>query len=142
MAVVRQRLLTTHSRQKSYADVRRKDLKFTTGDYVWLKISSMKGVVHFGKRGKLCPRYIGPFEILSRFGSSAYQLALLPALSAVHNVFHVSMLRKYVPDESHVLDFTELGVALDLTIVEWPVAIVDREEQVLRNQTIPFVKVT
>ena len=78
----------------------------------------MKGVVRFGKRGKLSPRYIGPFEILSRVGDCAYQLALSPALSAIHNVFHVSMLRKYVPDASHVLDFTELGVAPDLTIVE------------------------
>ena len=85
----------------------------------------MKGVVCFVKRGKLSPRYIGPFEILSKVGSSAYQLALPPTLSAVHSVFHVSMLRKYVPDESHVLDFTELGVAPDLTTVEWPVAIVD-----------------
>ena len=101
----------------------------------------MKGVVRFGRRGKLSPRYIGPFEILSRVGDCAYQLALPPALSAVHNIFHVSMLRKYVPDASHVLDFTELGVTPDLTTVEWPVAIVDREERVLRNQTIPFVKV-
>ena len=101
----------------------------------------MKGVVHFGKRGKLSPRYIGPFEILSRVGDCAYQLALPPALSIVHNVFHVSMLRKYVPDASHVLDFMELGVAPDLTTVEWPVAIVDREDRVLRNRTIPFVKV-
>ena len=93
----------------------------------------MKGVVHVGKRGKLSPRYIGPFEILSRVGNSAYQLALPPALLAVHNVFHVSMLRKYVPNESHVLDFTELRVAPDLTIMEWPVAILDQEERVLRN---------
>ena len=70
----------------------------------------MKGVVHFSKRGKLSPRYIGLFEILSKVGSSAYQLALPLALSAVHNVFHVSLLRKYMPNESHVLDFMELGV--------------------------------
>ena len=70
----------------------------------------MKGVVRFGKRGNQSPRYIGPFEILSRVGSSAYQLALPPALSAVHNVFHVLMLQKYVLNESHVLDFTELEV--------------------------------
>ena len=88
----------------------------------------MKGVVHFGKRDKLSPRYIGLFEILSRVDSSAYKLALPPALSVVHNVFHVSMLRKYVPDESHILDFAELGVASDLTTMEWPVAIEDREE--------------
>ena len=85
----------------------------------------MKGVVRFGRRGKLSPRYIGPFEILSRMGSYAYQLALPPALSTMHNVFHVLMLRKFVPDASHVLDFTELGVTPDLTIMEWPVAIMD-----------------
>ena len=141
MIAVRQRLLTAQSRQKSYADVRRKDLEFAASDFVWLKISPMKGVVRFGRRGKLSPRYIGPFEILSRVGDCAYQLTLPPALSAVHNVFHVSMLRKYVLDASHVLDFTELGVTLDLTTVEWPVAIVDREERVLRNWMIPFMKV-
>ena len=98
-----------------------------------LKISPMKGVVRFGNRAKLSPRYIGPFEILSRVGSSAYQLALPPALSVVHNVFHISMLRKYVPEESHVLDFMKLGVTLNLTTVEWSVAILDREERVLRT---------
>ena len=71
----------------------------------------MKGVAHFGKRGKLSTRYIGLFEILSRVGSCAYQLALPPALLIVHNVFHVSMLQKYVPNMSHVLDFIELGIA-------------------------------
>ena len=101
----------------------------------------MKGVICFGKRGKLSLRYIGPFEILSRVGSSACQLALPSALSTVHNVFHVLILWKYIPDESHVLDFMELGVALDLTTVEWPVVILDREERVLRNRMIPFVKV-
>ena len=141
VAAVKQRLLTAQSRQKSYADVKRKDLEFAAGDFVWLKISPMKGVVRFGRRGKLSLRYIGPFEVLSRVGDCAYQLALPPALSAVHSVFHVSMLRKYVSDASHVLDFTELGVAPDLTTVEWPVAIVDREERVLRNRMIPFVKV-
>ena len=72
VAVIMQRLFIAQSRQKSYADVRRKDLEFTVGDYIWLKILSMKGVVRFGKRGKLSPRYIGPFEILSRVGSNAY----------------------------------------------------------------------
>ena len=85
-------MLTAQSRQKSYADVRRKDLEFAAGDFVWLKISPMKGVVQFGKRGKLSPRYIGPFEILSRVGDCPYQLALPLALSVVYNVFHVSML--------------------------------------------------
>ena len=134
-------MLTAQSRQKSYANIRRKDLEFAAGDFVWLKISLMKGVICFGRRGKLSPRYIGPFEILSKVGDCAYQLALPLALSTVHNVFHILMLRKYVPDASCVLDFTELGVAPDLTTVEWPVAIMDHEERVLRNRVIPFVKV-
>ena len=102
----------------------------------------MKGVVHFGKRGKLSLRFIGLFEILSRVGSCTYQLALPPALSVVHNVFHVLMLQKYVPDVSHVLDFIELGVALNLTIMEWSIAILDREERVLRSWMISFVEVS
>ena len=76
---------------------------FMEGDHVWLQVSPRKGVIRFGKKGKLSPRFIGPFQILSRVGEVAYKLALPPSLSAVHPVFHVSMLRKYIPDESHVL---------------------------------------
>ena len=76
---------------------------FMEGDHVWLRVSPIKGVMKFGKKGKLSPRFIGTFEILSRVGEVAYKLALPPSLSAVHPVFHVSMLRKYIPDESHVL---------------------------------------
>ncbi|KAL5560324.1 hypothetical protein UlMin_036535 [Ulmus minor] len=92
------------SRQKSYADKRRRPLEFQVGDSVFLKISPFKGIIRFGKRGKLNPRYIGPYEILERVGKAAYRLALPPNLATVHNVFHVSMLKKYVPDKSHVLE--------------------------------------
>ena len=94
---------TTSSRQKSYADPKRKDVKFQVGDYVFLKVSPMKGVMRFGKKEKLVLRYIGPFEILDRVGIFAYRLVLPPNLSQVHLVFHVSMLRKYISDPSHVL---------------------------------------
>jgi len=82
-------------------------LEFRTGDHVFLRISPTKGVIRFGTRGKLSPRYIGPFEILDCVGDVAYRLALPPSLG-VHNVFHISQLRKYVKDESHVLDHSEL----------------------------------
>ncbi|OMO91869.1 reverse transcriptase [Corchorus capsularis] len=106
-----------------------------------IKVSPTKGVMRFGERGKLSPRYVGPFEILDKIGEVAYRIALPPQLSSVHNVFHVSMLRKYVPDPSHVVDYEPLEVREDLTYPEHPIRIVDRKEQVLRRRTIPFVKV-
>ncbi|MDV3143412.1 MAG: hypothetical protein Q8761_03245, partial [Sweet potato little leaf phytoplasma] len=101
---IRARMQTAQSRQKSYADTRHRELEFSAGEHVFLQVATMKGVLHFDKKGKLSPRYIGPFEILERIGPVAYRLALPPALSAVHNVFHVSLLRKYVSDPSHVLN--------------------------------------
>ena len=80
------------------------------GDHVFLKVMPKRGVIRFGKRGKLLPRYIGPFEVLERVGIVAYQLALLPSLSSVHDVFHVFMLRKYTPDPTHIVDWGELVV--------------------------------
>ena len=91
---VQQRLVTAQSRQKSYADNRRRPLEFQVGDHVFLKVQPRRGIVRFGQKGKLAPRFIGPFEILQRIGEVAYRLALPPQLSGVHNVFHVSMLRK------------------------------------------------
>ena len=90
------------SRQKSYADVRRRPLEFEVGDYVFLKVRPKRGVARFDNRGKL---FIGPFETLERIGVVAYRLALLPSMSGVHEVFHISMLRKYTPDPAHVVDW-------------------------------------
>ncbi|KAL5573610.1 hypothetical protein UlMin_023207 [Ulmus minor] len=101
----------------------------------------MKGVMRFGKKGKLSPRFIGPFEILERIGKVAYKLALPPELSSVHNVFHVSMLKKYVSDPSHVLEHEPIQVNEDLTYEENPVQILDRKDKTLRNKVIPLVKV-
>ena len=90
--MIRQRLLTAQSRQKSYADRRRRPLEFEVGDYVFLKVMPKRGVVRFGKQGKLSPRFIGPFEILKRVGTVAYRLVLPPSMSGVHEEFHVSIL--------------------------------------------------
>ena len=106
-----------------------------------MKVSPTRGVVRFGKRGKLSPRFIGPFEVVQRIGECAYRLAFPPSLSRVHDVFHVSMLRKYIIDPSHVLDYTGLQLDDRLTLEEYPVRLLDREERVLRNHSIPFVKV-
>lgn len=97
--------------------------------------------MRFGKSGKLSPRFIGPFEILERIGEVAYRLALPPQLSGVHNVFHVSMLRKYEPDPSHVLDWVDLEVDEDSSYEERPVQILDTQEQLLRGKTISLIKV-
>ena len=111
-------------------------------DWVFLKVSPTRGVVRFGKRGKLSPRFIGPFEIVQRIGECAYRLALPPSLSGVHDVFHVSMLKKYIIDPSHVLDYSGLYVDDHLILEEHPVRILDREERVLQSRSIPFVKIT
>ena len=92
------RLFTAQSKQKSYVDRRRRPLEFKVGDHVFLKVMPRRGVIRFDKRGKLAPRYIGPFEILLRVGTVAYRLVLPPSLLGVHEVFHISMLRKYTPD--------------------------------------------
>ena len=105
VSLIRKRLLTAQSRRKSYDDVRRRPLEFEVGDHVFLKAIPKRGVVRFGKRGKLSPRFIGPFEILERMGTVAYRLTLSPSMSGVHKVFHVSMLRKYTPDPAHVVDW-------------------------------------
>lgn len=139
--VIRQRLLTAQSRQKSYADTRRRELEFQVGDRVFLKISPVRGIKRFGKKGKLSPRFIGPFEVLERIGSLAYRIALPASLSGIHDVFHVSLLRRYCHDPSHVLIEEPEGIQEDLTYTEQPVRILDRKEQVLRNKTIPWIKV-
>ena len=139
--VVCDNLKTTRDRQKSYADNRRRDLQFEKGDQVFLKISPWKGVLRFGKRGKLSPRFIGPYEIVSKVGPIAYKLKLPLELSRIHDTFHVSMLRKYIPDPSHVLRELPVQLEENLTYEETLVQIVDRKEQVLRSKVIPLVKV-
>ena len=100
-----------------------------------------RGVVRFGKRGKLSPRFIRPFKILERVGTVAYRLALPPSMSGVHEVFHVSMLRRYTPDPAHVVDWGKIEVDTDGTFEEGPVRIMDSRDQVLRRKTVRLVKV-
>ena len=100
--IIQQRLKIAFSRHKSYADPKRKDVSFSIGDLVFLKVSPMKEMMRFGNKEKLAPRYIGPFEIRSRVGEVAYRLVLSPELSRIHPVFHVLMLRKYISDLSHI----------------------------------------
>ena len=100
---------------------------------MFLKISPTRGVIRFGTRGKLSPRFIGPFDIIEKVEKVAYRLALPPALAGVYDIFYVSQLRKYIRDESHVHDHSELEVRPDLLVAAQPVAILDRSEKVMKN---------
>jgi len=116
-------------------------LEFNVGDHVFLKVSPLKGNLRFGQKGKLTPRYIGPFEILQRVGPVAYRLALPPTLQGIHDVFHVSNLRRYVSDPTHVISHEPLHRKKNLSYIEEPIRLLERVERTLRNKTIHFVKV-
>ena len=129
-------MLIAQSRQKSYPDERCKDLEFDVGDIVFLKVACMKGVLRFEKKGKLSPRFVGPFEILKRIGHVAYRLMLHPSFFTVHEVFHISMLRKYVADLTHVVNFEPLNLSYEEQLVE----IMARDVNMLHNRGIALVK--
>ena len=116
-------------------------MEFFVGDHVFLKVSPWKGVVRFKGKGKLAPRIIGPYEILEKIGVSAYRLALPIELSRLHNVFHVSILRKYVNDPTHVLEKEPVELREDLSYEEEPVKVIDLKDQVLRSKVVHLVKV-
>ena len=132
---------TAQSRQKSYADNRRRDLEFEVGDWVYLKISPMKGVMRFGKKGKLSPRYIGPYRIVKRVGNIAYELELPLEVEAVHPVFHISMLKKCMGDPSLIIPTEDIGIKDSLSYEEIPVQILDRQIRKLRTKEVALVKV-
>ncbi|KAI3672993.1 hypothetical protein L6452_39099 [Arctium lappa] len=138
---IRERLKIAQDRQKSYADKRRKPIEFQVGDKVMLKISPWKGVVRFRKRGKLSPRYIGPYKIIKRVGEVAYKLELPEELQGIHNTFHVSNLRKCLADESTEVTLKDVKVDKTLSYIEEPETIVDRKVRKLRNKEIALVKV-
>ena len=139
--MIRDNLRVAQSQQKSYADTQRRELVFEIEDYVYLKVSPMRSVRTFYMRGKSAPRYIGPFKILERRGEVAYQLELLESLLGVHDVFHVSQLKKclLVPEEQIPLE--ELTIKEDLTYEEFPVKILEMAERVTRRQIIKMCKV-
>ncbi|GJX33241.1 putative nucleotidyltransferase, ribonuclease H [Tanacetum coccineum] len=141
VAVAKEKLKEARSRQKSYADKHRRDLEFQVGDRVFLKVSPFRGVKRFGIKGKLSPRFIGPFEILERIGEVSYRLALPPQLSHVHDVFHVSLLRGYHYHPLHVASYPFDQIQPDMSLSEEPESILDRQERVMRNKVIPFVKI-
>ncbi|GJV24226.1 putative reverse transcriptase domain-containing protein [Tanacetum coccineum] len=138
---IKSRIQATRDRQKSYADVRRKPLEFQVRDRVMLKVSPWKGVIRFGKRGKLNPRYIGPFKVLAKVGTIAYRLELPQQLSRVHSTFHVSNLNKCLSDEPLSILLDEIHIDYKLHFVEKPVEIMDREVKQLKQIRIPIIKV-
>ncbi|GJU19298.1 hypothetical protein Tco_1152640 [Tanacetum coccineum] len=129
-----------HDRQKSYVDLKRKPMDFQVGDKVMLKVSPWKGVVRFGKRGKLNTRYVGPFKVLEKVGSVAYKLELPEELSKVHNMFRVSNLKKYYADEPLAVLLDGLHFDDKLQFIEEPVEIMDREVKWLKRSRIPIIK--
>ena len=133
--------MAAQDRQKKYANLKRNEKAFDVGEKVLLKVSPWKGVIRFGKRSKLNPRYIGPFEILRKVGSVSYQLALPPDLQHIHDVFHVSLLKVYKTDNRHVLNYEPVNIQPDLTYEEQPIEIVDSKIQELRNKRVKLVKV-
>ncbi|GKB61387.1 putative reverse transcriptase domain-containing protein [Tanacetum coccineum] len=138
---IKNRLITAKRRQKSYADVRRKLMEFQVGDMVMLKVSPWKGVIRFGKHGKLSPRYIGPFKIIERIGPVAYKLELPDKLHGIHSTFHVSNLKKCMADENLVIPLEEIQLDDKLHFIKEPIEIMDREVKQLKQSQIPIVKV-
>jgi hypothetical protein len=139
--VIKKNLEAAQARQKSYHDKRRKPLQFGVGDQVYLKVSPAKGVQRFGIKSKLAPRYIGPYEIKETCGPVAYQLKLPPHMSAVHDVFHVSQLRKCVRLPTEVLPEPEIEIEPDLSYQEHPVKVLDQKERSTRARSIKMYKV-
>ncbi|GJV35518.1 putative reverse transcriptase domain-containing protein [Tanacetum coccineum] len=138
---IKDRLKVARDRQKSYVDKRRKPLWFSVGDYVLLKVSPWKGVVRFGKKGKLAPRFVRPFEIIEKIGHVAYRLDLPKELNGVHDTFHVSNLKKCLADLTIQVPLDEIRVDAKLNFVETPVEILEREFKKLKRSRISIVKV-
>ena len=141
---IKKRLLAAQSRQKSYADRRRRDISFEVGDYVYLKVSPMRGVIRFGKTGKLAPKFIGPFPILERIGTLAYRVKLPDWLPGVHDVFHISQLRKHVHDPDLIVEEAaqqDIEITPELAVRREPLKIIGKETKELRNKKVHLVKV-
>jgi hypothetical protein len=138
---IQNNLKVTKSHQESYANKRRQPLQFEVGDHVYLKVSPMKGMKRFGVKGKLSPHYIGPFPILGRCGTVAYKLQLPPSLAGVHDIFHVSQLKKCLKTPVDVVLSEVAPLESDLTYPEHPIKILDQKSHVTRQRTIKFYKI-
>jgi hypothetical protein len=134
-------LKEAQARQKSYADKRRQPLYFQVKDYVYLKVSPMKGVTRFGVKRKLAPQYIGPFLILEQCGPVAYRLQLPEALSTVHNVFHVSQLKKCLRVPDRTIDVADVTLEPNLTYSEHPIRVLGQKDRITRRRTLKFYKI-
>ena len=139
--LVRANLKAAQDQQRSYTNLNRADIQYNVGDKVFLKISPWKVVIRFGKRGTLSLRFIGLYKIVKRVGPIAYRLALPPKLVGVHDVFHVSMLQRYRSDPSHILQEQPVELKENLSYEEEPIAILVKDQKVLKNKVIPLVKV-
>ena len=139
--MVRERLKIATDRQKSYADMKRKDIRYEIGEKAFVKVSPWKKVMRFRKKGKLSPRFISPYEVIEKVGPMAYILTLPPNLEKIHNVFHVSMLRRYRSDPSHVVSSETIELRPDLTYEKEPVEILAWEVKELQKKKIPLIKV-
>jgi hypothetical protein len=134
-------ILAAQSRQKSYTDKRRSPLEFEVDDHVYLWVSPMKGVRHFGIKGKLAPRYIGPYPILDKYGPTSYQVELSAKLSGVHNVLHVSQLKRCLKPPTDVVIENTIPPEPDLTYKVYPIKVLDQQDWVIRNKTTRFYKI-
>ena len=134
MKMIREILKVATDRQKYYSDMRRKDIRYEIDEKVFLKESPWKKVMRFGEKGKLSPRFIGPYEVIEKVGPVAYKLSLPQELEKIHNVFHVSMLRRYKSNPSHVVSSETIELRPDLTYEEEPVEILAREVKELRKK--------
>jgi hypothetical protein len=139
--LIQNNLKTAQSQQKSYADIRRRPLQFQVGDFVYLRVSPTRSVQRFGVKGKLASRYIGPFEILEDCGPVAYRLQLPPQLAAIHNIFHVSQLKKCVKIPIEIIESQAIEIEPDLTYIKHPIRILDIKERSTRRKTIKMYKI-
>jgi hypothetical protein len=139
--IIQTNLKAAQSRQKSYADIRRRPLQFQVGDFIYLRVSPTRGIQRFGVKGKLAPRYIGPFEILDICGLVAYRLQLPPQIAAIHNIFHVSQLRKCIKIPIEIIDSQAIKIKPDLTYTEHPIRVLDTKERSTRRETIRMFKI-
>ena len=139
--VIQTNLKVAQSRQKSYADKRREPLQFKAGDFVYLRVSPTRGVQRFGIKGKLAPRYIGPFEIIETCGPVAYRIRLPSQLAAIHDVLHISQLKKCIKVPTEIIKPQDIEIETDLSYTEYPIRVLDTKERSTRREKVKIYKI-